>query len=77
MHRLALSSSLRAASGVSASVRRAGARNFGASSALCAKDVRFGTEVRQEMLKGVDTLADAVSVTMVPKVRHEFLNSRQ
>ena len=33
-----------------------------------AKDVRFGTEVRQEMLKGVDVLADAVSVTMGPKV---------
>ena len=34
-----------------------------------AKDVRFGTEVRAEMLKGVDILADAVSVTMGPKVR--------
>ena len=36
-----------------------------------AKDVRFGAEVRAEMLKGVDVLADAVSVTMGPKVRHE------
>ena len=34
-----------------------------------AKDVRFGAEVRAEMLKGVDILADAVSVTMGPKVR--------
>ncbi len=33
-----------------------------------AKDVRFGSEVRKEMLKGVDILADAVSVTMGPKV---------
>jgi hypothetical protein len=33
-----------------------------------AKDVRFGAEVRAEMLKGVDILADAVSVTMGPKV---------
>jgi chaperonin GroEL len=33
-----------------------------------AKDVRFGAEVRAEMLKGVDVLADAVSVTMGPKV---------
>ena len=33
-----------------------------------AKDVRFGTDVRAEMLKGVDVLADAVSVTMGPKV---------
>ena len=34
-----------------------------------AKDVRFGADVRAEMLKGVDVLADAVSVTMGPKVR--------
>ena len=33
-----------------------------------AKDVRFGAEVRSEMLKGVDILADAVCVTMGPKV---------
>ena len=33
-----------------------------------AKDVRFGAEVRAEMLKGVDILADAVCVTMGPKV---------
>ena len=33
-----------------------------------AKEVRFGAEVRAEMLKGVDILADAVSVTMGPKV---------
>ena len=39
-----------------------------------AKDVRFGAEVRAEMLKGVDVLADAVSVTMGPKVNDEPLN---
>lgn len=33
-----------------------------------AKDVRFGAEGRAEMLKGVDILADAVAVTMGPKV---------
>ena len=33
-----------------------------------AKDVRFGADVRKEMLKGVDVLANAVSVTMGPKV---------
>ena len=33
-----------------------------------AKDVRFGAEGRQLMLQGVDILADAVSVTMGPKV---------
>lgn len=34
-----------------------------------AKDVRFGPEVRALMLQGVDILADAVAVTMGPKVK--------
>lgn len=33
-----------------------------------AKDVRFGSEVRALMLQGVHVLADAVAVTMGPKV---------
>lgn len=33
-----------------------------------AKDVRFGADVRATMLQGVDILADAVAVTMGPKV---------
>lgn len=33
-----------------------------------AKDIRFGTEARRPMLQGVDMLADAVAVTMGPKV---------
>lgn len=33
-----------------------------------AKDVKFGTDVRALMLKGVDVLTDAVAVTMGPKV---------
>lgn len=33
-----------------------------------AKDVKFGADARSEMLKGVDVLADAVAVTMGPKV---------
>lgn len=33
-----------------------------------AKDVRFGAEVRALMLQGVDVLADAVAITMGPKV---------
>lgn len=33
-----------------------------------AKDVKFGPEVRAMMLQGVDILADAVAVTMGPKV---------
>lgn len=36
-----------------------------------AKDVRFGPEVRALMLQGVDILADAVAVTMGPKVKKE------
>ena len=48
---------------------RAAAANFsGMSRRYMAKDVRFGADVRKEMLKGVDVLADAVSVTMGPKV---------
>lgn len=35
---------------------------------LYAKDVRFGGDVRAQMLQGVDVLADAVAVTMGPKV---------
>lgn len=38
-----------------------------------AKDVRFGPEVRGLMLKGVDILANAVAVTMGPKVRQTMI----
>lgn len=34
-----------------------------------AKEVKFGAEARALMLQGVDLLADAVAVTMGPKVR--------
>lgn len=40
-----------------------------------AKDVRFGSEVRALMLQGVDILADAVAVTMGPKVLIQIYNS--
>lgn len=33
-----------------------------------AKDLKFGSEGRKAMLVGVDLLADAVAVTMGPKV---------
>lgn len=33
-----------------------------------AKDIKFGNEARVLMLQGVDILADAVAVTMGPKV---------
>lgn len=34
-----------------------------------AKDVRFGIECRDSVLAGVNKLADAVQVTLGPKVR--------
>lgn len=37
-----------------------------------AKDVKFGADGRASMLYGVDTLADAVAVTMGPKVLFVF-----
>ena len=35
---------------------------------MAAKDVRFSTDARDRMLKGVNTLADAVKVTLGPKL---------
>ena len=37
-----------------------------------AKDIKFGVEARALMLKGVEELADAVKVTMGPKVNPIF-----
>lgn len=37
-----------------------------------AKEIRFGVEARASMLRGVEELADAVKVTMGPKVRIVF-----
>src|SRR3984957_10128077 len=37
---------------------------------MAAKDVKFGAEAREKMLRGIDTLADAVRVTMGPKGRN-------
>jgi chaperonin GroEL len=36
---------------------------------MAAKDVKFSTEARERMLRGVDTLANAVKVTLGPKGR--------
>ena len=41
---------------------------------MSAKDVRFGTDARQRMLRGVDTLAEAVRVTLGPKGRNVILD---
>jgi len=41
---------------------------------MSAKDVRFGSDARQRMLAGVDTLANAVKVTLGPKGRNVVLD---
>jgi chaperonin GroEL len=41
---------------------------------MAAKDVRFGANARERMLRGVDTLADAVKVTLGPKGRNVVLD---
>src|SRR6056297_1572134 len=40
---------------------------------MSAKDVRFDTDARNRMVKGVNTLADAVKVTLGPKGRNVVL----
>src|SRR6478609_1228715 len=40
---------------------------------MAAKDVKFGTDARDRMLRGVDILADAVKVTLGPKGRNVVL----
>src|SRR3954454_3017975 len=37
---------------------------------MAAKDVRFSTDARDKMLRGVEILADAVKVTLGPKGRN-------
>ena len=41
---------------------------------MAAKEVRFGGEARERMLRGVDILADAVKVTLGPKGRNVVLD---
>ena len=41
---------------------------------MAAKEVRFGGDARQRMLRGVDTLADAVKVTLGPKGRNVVID---
>lgn len=48
-------------------------RSFSIALQHCAKDVRFGPDVRALMLQGVDILTDAVAVTMGPKGRTVIL----
>ncbi len=41
---------------------------------MAAKDVRFGGDARSRMLRGIDTLTDAVRVTLGPKGRNVVLD---
>ncbi|HEY5081449.1 MAG TPA: TCP-1/cpn60 chaperonin family protein, partial [Bauldia sp.] len=41
---------------------------------MAAKDVRFSTDARERMLRGVDILANAVKVTLGPKGRNVVLD---
>jgi chaperonin GroEL len=41
---------------------------------MAAKEVRFSEDARQRMLRGIDTLANAVKVTLGPKGRNVVLN---
>jgi chaperonin GroEL len=41
---------------------------------MAAKDVKFSVEAREKMLRGVDTLANAVKVTLGPKGRNVVLD---
>jgi len=41
---------------------------------FAAKDIKFGTEARQEMLKGCEMLADAVAVTLGPRGRNVVID---
>ena len=41
---------------------------------MAAKDVKFGTDARDRMLKGVNVLADAVKVTLGPKGRNVVID---
>ena len=37
---------------------------------MAAKQIKFSTDARERMMKGIDTLANAVKVTLGPKGRN-------
>ena len=41
---------------------------------MAAKDIKFGTDARERLLRGVDILANAVRVTLGPKGRNVVLD---
>src|SRR5690242_19837406 len=54
--------------------RQAQSRLGKGSTNMAAKDVRFGSDARERMLRGVDILANAVKVTLGPKGRNVVLD---
>jgi chaperonin GroEL len=50
------------------------ARSSGGQENMAAKDVKFSTDARDKMLRGVDILANAVKVTLGPKGRNVVLD---
>src|SRR5580700_1154505 len=41
---------------------------------MAAKDVKFGADAREKMIRGIDILADAVQVTLGPKGRNVVID---
>src|SRR5450755_1694478 len=41
---------------------------------MSAKDVKFGADAREQMLRGVDILAEAVKVTLGPRGRNVIID---
>ncbi len=41
---------------------------------MAAKDVKFGADAREKLMRGIDTLADAVKVTLGPKGRNVVID---
>ena len=53
---------------------RAISQTHGVTNNMAAKEVRFSTEARDKMLRGVDILANAVKVTLGPKGRNVVID---
>jgi hypothetical protein len=66
----------RNASKIARQVARRSAAPASARSMASGKDIVFGNEARAKMLVGVDRLAEAVKVTLGPKVSIDLINPR-
>ncbi|KAG7337269.1 chaperon GroL [Nitzschia inconspicua] len=60
-------------SSLSKAASQAAFRRHGALRFMSAKEIKFGVDGRTAMLKGVETLADAVQVTLGPKGRNAII----